>query len=122
MNQRKPTQWILAWMLSIGMALGITLLTVMAETMLLGASGEIIAFEALSEETTNRKVALGASLEDLNLPETLTAAARVATATDAGEPEPAPDEGVGNPDPPPPPKHIGTGHLCAGQLDIRSGI
>jgi hypothetical protein len=119
MNQHKPTRRILAWILSIGMALGMTPLTAKAETMPPGASGEIIAFEALSEETTNREAALGASWEDLNLPETLTVTVLIAAETDlddteepaqdSGEPEPeeeprpdpAPDEGGENPDVPP---------------------
>ena len=95
MNQHKPTQRILAWMLSIVMVLGMTPpITAMAETLPVGTSGEIIAFEALAEEISNQEVALGASLGDLRLPETLTATVRLQTqpdevppVQDSGEPQ-----------------------------------
>jgi len=88
MNQHKPTQRILAWTLSIVMVLGMTPITAMAETMPIGTSGEIIAFEELSEETGNREVPLGTSLKDLDLLDTLNATVRVATPTNAEKPEP----------------------------------
>ena len=96
MNQHKPAQRILAMALSVVMVLGMTPISAAAEILPIGASGEIIAFEALSEETINREVVLGTSLEDLDLPETLMATMRVATETDAEEPvqdEPVQDSG-----------------------------
>ncbi len=87
MKQHKPTQRVLAMALSIVMVLGMTPITAFAETPPIGTSGEIIAFEALSEETTNREVPLGTSLKDLDLPDTLNATVRFATPTDAEKTE-----------------------------------
>ncbi len=53
-----------------------------------GESSEIIAFDTLPEETANQTVALGSSLEDLDLPNALNATVRViAEDTEAPEPE-----------------------------------
>ena len=85
MNYHKPAQRLLAMALSVVIVLGMMPISAAAETPPIGTSGEIIAFEALSEETANREVSLGTSLEDLNLPDTLNATVRVATAEDTGE-------------------------------------
>ncbi len=87
MAHHKQPQRILAMAMSIVMMLGMTPITAFAETPPIGTSGEIIAFEALSEETANREVPLGTSPEDLKLPDTLNATVRVATPTDAEKPE-----------------------------------
>ena len=50
MNQNKPAQRILAWMLSVVMAFGMTPVSAAAETSLADTTGEIIGFEALAEE------------------------------------------------------------------------
>ncbi len=85
MNQYKPHQWLLAMGLALVMALGTTPVSVLAYTATEN-SGEIIAFEALPEETADRQVSLGLSLEDLALPDTLNATVRVDVAADADEP------------------------------------
>lgn len=86
MTTRKPYERLLAMALSIVMVLGMTPVTAMAQTTT-DTIGEIIEFEALSEETANREVSLGTSLEDLNLPGALNATVRVATSTDAEKPD-----------------------------------
>ncbi len=85
MNQHKPHRRLLAMGLALVMALGTTPVSVSAYTATENG-GEIIAFEALPEGTTNQTVPLGKSLSDLDLPGTLNATVRVATATDADEP------------------------------------
>ncbi|MFT3982897.1 MAG: hypothetical protein QM697_03235 [Lachnospiraceae bacterium] len=98
MNQHKLRRRILAMALSAAMILGMMPVSAAAETSV-DASGEITAFEALSEAITNRTAALHTSLEDLSLPETLSATVRIAAEADAGDPvidsgEPAtPSEG-----------------------------
>ena len=81
----KPHQRLLAIALSFVMLLGFLPMTAFAESDVpdMGVSGEIIAFELLTEEAANQTVPLGTSLDKLNLPETLTAALRVAMPTDA---------------------------------------
>ena len=81
----KPHQRLLAIALSFVMLLGFLPMTAFAESDVpdMGVSGEIIAFESLTEEAANQTVPLGTSLDKLNLPETLTAALRVAMPTDA---------------------------------------
>ena len=83
MNQHKPTRRILAGMLSLLIVLGMTPITAMAETIPTGTSGEIIAFEALSETTANQKIALGISPEALKLPKMLAATVLIAMETDS---------------------------------------
>lgn len=72
--------------LSIVMALGISPVSAAEEEPPIGASGEIISFEALPEKTANQTMPLGTSLEELGLPVTLTAAVLVAAASDAEDP------------------------------------
>ena len=81
----KLHQRLLAIALSFVMLLGFLPMTAFAESDVpdMGVSGEIIAFESLTEEAANQTVPLGTSLDKLNLPETLTAALRVAMPTDA---------------------------------------
>ena len=86
MNQNKPAQRILAWMLSVVMVFSMTPVSAAAETSLADTTGEIIGFEALAEEISNQEVALGTSLGDLHLPETLTATVRLQTQPDEAPP------------------------------------
>ena len=64
MSKHKPHQRLLAMALSFVMVLGMTPVTATAQTTT-DTIGEIIAFEALSEETANREVPLGTSLEEI---------------------------------------------------------
>ncbi|WP_347488029.1 YDG domain-containing protein [Desulfoscipio sp. XC116] len=99
----QKTKIILALLLVA--ALTIAQLPVTALAASAGEGGEIIAFDTLPEETANQTVALGTSLEDLNLPNTLNATVRVvAEDTEAPEPEtteiniPIPVEWASSPD------------------------
>ena len=87
MNYHKPYRRILAMALSIVVMLGILPVSAAAEEPPVGASGEIISFEALPEKTANQTVPLGTSFEELDLPITLTAAVHIAAAPDAEAPE-----------------------------------
>lgn len=95
MNTHKPARRLTALALSMLMVFGMTPVSVAAQTTESnGVTDEIIAFEALSEEITTQQVALGTSLEDLNLPQSLNATVRVAAAIDETEPdEPVLDSG-----------------------------
>ncbi|MEA4971434.1 MAG: MBG domain-containing protein [Candidatus Pelethousia sp.] len=101
MNTRKPYQKLLAMTLSFAMLLGLLPMTAFAQSGIptMDISGEIIAFEPLTEPMANQTVPLNTSLDELNLPETLTATVRVATATDLnvlGKEEAAQDSGEPN--------------------------
>ena len=107
MSKHKPFNRLLAMVLSACLVLGMTPAAAAAEIQPEETGGEIISFEALSEETANREVPLGTSLKDLNLPGTLNATVRVVVETDeeepvqdSGEPEQAtaPDQQGGNAD------------------------
>jgi len=96
MSRRKAFHKIAAMLLSAIMVVGMTPVVASADTGMLsdGASGEIIAFEALSETTANRKIALGISPEALKLPKMLAATVLIATETDLdGLAEPVRDSG-----------------------------
>jgi hypothetical protein len=77
MNHRKPFQRLLAMALSIVMVLGMTPLTAVAVEA--APRGEIIAWEMLPDTAGERAVPPGTSLEDLNLPDTLSATVRLGT-------------------------------------------
>ena len=85
MNHHKPFRRILA--LSIVVALGMTPVTAIGETPPIGASGEVISFEALPEQTAKQTMTLGDALGDLDLPDTLTATVRMTTASGAAKQE-----------------------------------
>ena len=87
MNYHKPYRRILAMALSIVVMLGILPVSATAEERPVGASGEIISFEALPEKTANQTVPLGTSFEELDLPVTLTVEVHIAAASDAEAPE-----------------------------------
>ena len=100
MSYHNSYRRILAMALSIVVTLGILPVSAVAEEAPIGASDEIISFEALPEETAKQTVPLGTSLEKLDLPEALTATMLVAAAADAeGQAEqeasdkPVPDSG-----------------------------
>ncbi len=103
-NTRKPFERLLAIALSFAMLFSLLPMTAFAEsgTSAMGVSGEIIAFEPLTEAVAKQAVRLGTSLNKLNLPESLMATVRVATATDAAVPEPT--EPAAEPDTSEPPK------------------
>ena len=91
MNTHKPAHRLTALALSFLMVFGMTPISVAAQTAESNSpKGEIIAFGTLSEEIITHQVALGTSLEDLDLPQSLNVTVRVATAAD----EPEPDEPV----------------------------
>lgn len=85
MSYHKPYRRILAMALSIIVTLGILPVSAAAEEPPIGTSSEIISFETLPEKTANQTVPLGTSLEELDLPEALTATMCVATAADVEE-------------------------------------
>ena len=87
--RNNPFRKTLAMILSVAMVLGMVPITAFAEdgSLPVGASGEIIAFEPLGDNVANRMVPLGTSLEDLELPGTLTATVEIT------QPE-APDDNV----------------------------
>ena len=94
MRRRKAFHKITAMLLSAIMVVGMTSVPVSADTGMLsdGASGEIIAFEALQSEIAEQSVPLGTSEADLELPDSLTATIRLAASTeepvlDSGEPD-----------------------------------
>ena len=95
MNTHKPAHRLTALALSMLMVFGMTPITVSAQAMEgNSAKNEIIAFEALEEDVATQQLAIGTSLEELHLPQSLNATVRVATATDAQEPdEPVLDSG-----------------------------
>ena len=88
-NTRKPFERLLAIALSFAMLFSLLPMTAFAESgaSAIGVSGEIIAFEPLTEAVAKQVVPLGTTLNKLNLPESLIATVRVATATDAAVPE-----------------------------------
>ena len=86
MNHHQPLRRFLATALSIVMVLGLIPLSAVAETPPTGEGGEILSFEMLSEATATQTVPFGTSLDDLNLPDTLTAVVYLATYTDVPEP------------------------------------
>ncbi len=85
MSKSKLYRRIMAMVLSVAMVVGLMPLSAAAET--LAGGGEIISFEVLPEDTSNQLVALGTDLDDLDLPDTLSATIRVAVTTDADEQE-----------------------------------
>ena len=85
MSYHKPYRRILATALSIVVTLGILPVSAGAEEPSIGTSSEIISFETLPEKTANQTVPFGTSLEELDLPEALTATMCVATAMDVEE-------------------------------------
>ena len=91
MSRRKAFHKITAMLLSAIMVVGMTPVPASADTGMLsdGASGEIIAFEALKSEIAEQSLPLGTSEADLELPDTLTATVRLAA---SGE-EPVLDSG-----------------------------
>lgn len=96
MGGKKTLQKCMAMMLSFVMVVGLTPISVMAETggLTLSESGEIISFEQLTPEITVQSVPLGTSESELNLPETLTAEVRLASAPEeAGQEEQVQDSG-----------------------------
>ncbi|MEA4925965.1 MAG: S-layer homology domain-containing protein [Syntrophomonadaceae bacterium] len=82
MRDHKPYRRILAMAMSIIITLGILPVAAAAEEPPIEASGEIISFAALPEKTANQTVPLGTSLEELNLPVTVTATVYAAAALD----------------------------------------
>ncbi len=74
MNKR-----LLSMFLALCMVLTMLPVSAMAEEIhtTIGGSGEIISFAPLTE--TKKAVSLGTSIEDLELPETLTATVRIVT-------------------------------------------
>lgn len=94
MSRKKVFHKITAMLLSAVMVVGMTPVPASADTGMLsdGASGEIIAFEALKSEIAEQSVPLGTSEADLELPDSLTATIRLAASTeepvlDSGEPD-----------------------------------
>ena len=101
MSRKKAFHKITAMLLSAIMVVGMTPVPASADTGMLsnGASGEIIAFEALKSDIAEQSVPLGTSEADLELPDSLTSTIRLAASTeepvlDSGEP----DENSGNAD------------------------
>ena len=80
-------------LLSICMVLTLLPISAMAEetNTSIGMSGEIIGFAPLAE--TEKSVPTGTSIEDLKLPESLTATVRTAVTADSGTEEPVQDSG-----------------------------
>lgn len=98
MRGHKTKQKLMAMVLSITMVVGMTPVSVLAETSTLpiGASGEITAFEALGTDILTESVPLGTCEADLELPDTLTATVRLEVleeepVTDSGEADSEPD-------------------------------
>ncbi len=91
MSRRKAFHKITAMLLSAIMVVGMTPMVASADTGMLsdGASGEVIAFEALKSEIAEQSVPLGTSEADLELPDSLTATIRLAASTE----EPVLDSG-----------------------------
>ncbi|MEM1484530.1 S-layer homology domain-containing protein [Oscillospiraceae bacterium PP1C4] len=88
MKTRKPAHRLAALVLSVLMVFAMAPISAAAQTVgTIGTNGEIISFETLSEEISMQRIALGTSLEDLNLPKSLNATVRVATETDAPKQE-----------------------------------
>ncbi len=94
MSRRKAFHKITAMLLSAIMVVGMTPVPASADIGMLsdGASGEIIAFEALKSEIAEQSVPLGTSEADLELLDSLTATIRLAASTeepvlDSGEPD-----------------------------------
>lgn len=88
---------ILSMFLALCMATTMLPVSAMAEELhtTVGASGEIISFAPLAETAKTR--ALGTSIGDLKLPETLTATVRTAVPADEN-----PVQDSGSPETPPP--------------------
>ncbi|MGF7145902.1 hypothetical protein HNQ56_004350 [Anaerotaenia torta] len=91
MSRRKAFHKITAMLLSAIMVVVMTPVPASADTGMLsdGASGKIIAFEALKSEIAEQSVSLGTSEADLELPDSLTATIRLAASTE----EPVLDSG-----------------------------
>ena len=70
MNNDKPFRRLMAMALSVVMVLGLAPVSA-AETLPIGASGEIIAFEELAPEITMQQVPTGTEESALILPKTL---------------------------------------------------
>jgi hypothetical protein len=90
MRKHKASQRLLAIALSIAMVLGMMPVTASANTLPADTGTEIIALERLAEETENQTVSLGTSIDDLDLPDTLTATV-LTQATDESPDKPAGD-------------------------------
>ncbi|SBW07687.1 Peptidoglycan-binding lysin domain protein (modular protein) [uncultured Eubacteriales bacterium] len=98
MHKEKPMRRITALLLAAVMTLGTTPMTAVAADDSIITSGEIIAFEVLPEETASQNKALGTPIEDLDLPETLTATVRTeASAEDTDQEESVQDSGESEP-------------------------
>ncbi len=89
MGRKKALQKCMAIMLSVVMVVGLTPISVMAETggPTVSESDKIISFEELAPEISAQSVPLGTSKSKLNLPETLTAEVCLAPAVKAEEPK-----------------------------------
>jgi len=89
MLEHNPFRRFTAMALSLVMVLTLAPMTAFAEetTQPLGASGEIIAFAPLDEEIAIRGLNIGASVEDVLLPNTLTATVQAAASTGTQEEE-----------------------------------
>ncbi|WP_283606452.1 GLUG motif-containing protein [Faecalispora anaeroviscerum] len=87
MRGKKTLQKCMAMMLSFVMVVGLTPISVMAETggLTVSESGEIISFAQLTPEITAQTVPLGTSESKLSLPETLMAEVRLSSAAEAEE-------------------------------------
>lgn len=94
MNEHKLYQRLIAMIVSVFMVLGMLPVSVFAETYLERMGGEIVAFEALPEETASQEVALGTSLDDLDLPSSLMATVRLTAADVQDSGEDVQDSGV----------------------------
>ncbi len=98
MSNHKAKQRLMAIMLSTIMVVGMMPVSASAQASILptGASGEIIAFGALSTDIVVQGVPLGTRQTDLKLPDTLTATIQLATSEeapilDSGEVDSKPD-------------------------------
>ncbi len=98
MRGHKTKQKLMAMVLSITMVVGMTPVSVLAETSTLpiDTSGEITACETLGTDILTQSVPLGTSEADLELPDTLTVTVRLEVlkeepVTDSGEADSEPD-------------------------------
>jgi FOG: Glucan-binding domain (YG repeat) len=86
-----PFRRLTAMALSIVMVLTLAPFMLFAEEPHLGIIDEIVSFTSLDEEITTQAVILGASPDDVNLPDSLAVTVKVATGTDAQEEETEPN-------------------------------
>ncbi|MFZ7101504.1 MAG: GLUG motif-containing protein [Peptococcaceae bacterium] len=98
MSRHKTKQRLTAMMLSVIMVVGMMPVSAQAETgtFPIGTSGEITACEALGSDIAMRRMPLGTSEKDLELPDTLTATIQIAAleeepVLDSGETDAEPD-------------------------------